>query len=68
GDDGWGWPAMKTYNDRAGRLEPPIDGHDGTGQALPSAYGADGEAEVRLPSYLGALESIVVNTSRRIGG
>ncbi|ESK89325.1 aryl-alcohol oxidase [Moniliophthora roreri MCA 2997] len=68
GDNGWGWPAMKKYNDRAGRLEPPIDGHDGTGQALPSAYGAHGEAEVRLPSYLGPLESIVVNTSKRIGG
>ncbi|ESK89324.1 aryl-alcohol oxidase [Moniliophthora roreri MCA 2997] len=68
GDDGWGWPEMKKYNDRAGKLYPPIDGHDGTGQALPSAYGRNGQAQVRLPSYLGQLESIVESTARALGG
>ncbi|KAK7056456.1 hypothetical protein VNI00_003011 [Paramarasmius palmivorus] len=68
GDSGWGWPAMKKYNDRAGRLVPPVDGHNGTGQALPSAYGAEGQTEICLPSYLGRLESIVTNVSTSLGG
>ncbi|KAK7056454.1 hypothetical protein VNI00_003009 [Paramarasmius palmivorus] len=68
GDNGWGWPEMKKYNDRSARLVPPVDGHDGTGQALPSAYGRRGQTEVCLPSYLGRLESIVTDTSRSLGG
>ncbi|KAF8194150.1 aryl alcohol oxidase [Pholiota molesta] len=42
GDPGWAWSNMRNYIQRHEKLVPPADGHNTTGQIIPSLHGTNG--------------------------
>ncbi|KAG7088841.1 hypothetical protein E1B28_012796 [Marasmius oreades] len=67
GDDGWSWNNVEKYNSEVSRLVAPADGHNTSGQIIPSAHG-NGPVEVSLPGFAQELEPKVLQTSKELGG
>lgn len=67
GDEGWSWDALQPYIKRNERFTPPADGHNTTGQFLPSAHGYSGINAVTLPGYPTAIDHLVVNATQEFG-
>ncbi|KAF5343031.1 hypothetical protein D9758_011161 [Tetrapyrgos nigripes] len=59
-DSGWSW-------DSVSRLTPPSDGHNTTGEVIPSAHG-NGPVLTSLSGFATELDPIVSGTARSIGG
>ncbi|KAF8962123.1 hypothetical protein BDZ97DRAFT_1920795 [Flammula alnicola] len=51
GDSGWEWSNMKPYIQKHEKFVPPVDGHNTTGQFIPSLHGFNGEVSVSLYGY-----------------
>ncbi|CAA7269421.1 unnamed protein product [Cyclocybe aegerita] len=66
-DAGWSWKAVEEYYFKTSRIVPPADGHDTTGQFVPSAHG-NGPVEVSLPGFPTQLDNRVIKTSKQLGG
>lgn len=56
-----------TTSTQNSRLVPPADGHDTTGQVVPSAHG-NGPLRISAPGYKTVIDDYVVNASRALGG
>ncbi|RDB19313.1 Pyranose dehydrogenase 1 [Hypsizygus marmoreus] len=67
GDQEWSWKHVEKYYKMTSRLVKPADGHDTTGEIIPSAHG-NGPIEVSVPGFPTELDSMVVNTSKSLGG
>lgn len=52
---------------KTSHLVQPADGHNTTGQVTPSAHG-NGPLEISVPGFPLALDDIVVNSSKELGG
>lgn len=56
-----------TASSQTSKLVPPADGHDTTGQVIPSVHG-NGPVEVSVPGFPLPLDDIVLSASRQVGG
>ncbi|KAK1231420.1 hypothetical protein PQX77_005463 [Marasmius sp. AFHP31] len=66
GDPGWSWESVEKYNRKVSRLTPPQDGHNTTGQVIPSAHG-NGSVLTSLPGFPSELDPIVTGTAKSLG-
>ncbi|TFK31676.1 aryl-alcohol oxidase-like protein [Crucibulum laeve] len=66
-DDGWSWKNISKYHQRSCTFVPSADGHDTTGQAIPSAYG-NGPIKVSVAGFPTELDEMVINASKELGG
>jgi choline dehydrogenase-like flavoprotein len=57
---------MKQYIQKHERFTPPIDGHNTTGQFIPSLHGFNGETLVSLPGYNMTIDPRVINTTQEL--
>lgn len=57
---------MKQYIQKHERFTPPIDGHNTTGQFIPSLHGFNGETSVSLPGFNMTIDPRVINTTQEL--
>ncbi|KAF9481638.1 alcohol oxidase [Pholiota conissans] len=65
-DEGWTWNNMKQYIQKHEKFTPPIDGHNTTGQFIPSLHGFNGEVSVSLPGFNMTIDPRVINTTQEL--
>lgn len=63
-DPSLSWEAVQKYWLRTSRLVDPVDGHDTTGQVIPSAHGF-GPVNVSLFSYTKPVYQSIIETSKK---
>ncbi|KAL0954179.1 hypothetical protein HGRIS_005310 [Hohenbuehelia grisea] len=61
-DAGWNWANMQKYILRNEQITPPADGHNTSGQYIPSHHGTSGNLRISLPGYPTPLDSRVLAT------
>ncbi|KAF9254618.1 alcohol oxidase [Marasmius fiardii PR-910] len=66
GDPGWAWKSVEKYNLKVSRLTPPQDGHNTTGEVIPSAHG-NGLVQTSLAGFPSELDPLVSGTAKDIG-
>ncbi|RXW12904.1 hypothetical protein EST38_g12951 [Candolleomyces aberdarensis] len=66
GDPGWAWRNMRRYIDRHEKFVPPADGHDATGQYIPSLHSTRGVLPKSLPGFSHAIDSKVIATTQEL--
>ncbi|PPQ80124.1 hypothetical protein CVT25_001423 [Psilocybe cyanescens] len=67
GDSGWSWNNMKRYVQKHEKFVPPVDGHNTTGQFIPSLHGFNGMVSVSLPGNNQSVDSRVLAATRQLG-
>ncbi|KAF8962180.1 hypothetical protein BDZ97DRAFT_1920652 [Flammula alnicola] len=65
-DPGWAWNNMRQYVQKHEKFQAPIDGHNTTGQFIPSLHGFKGEVSVSLPVNNQTIDSRVINTTQQL--
>ncbi|KAF8877932.1 hypothetical protein CPB84DRAFT_1714701 [Gymnopilus junonius] len=65
GDSGWAWSNMKQYVQKHEKFVPPVDGHNTTGQFIPSLHGFHGEVSVTLPAINTTLDPFVLEITKQ---
>lgn len=63
-DPSLSWKAVQKYWLKTSRLVDPVDGHDTTGQVIPSAHGY-GPVNVSLFSYTKPIQEVIIETSKK---
>ncbi|KAF8972090.1 hypothetical protein BDZ97DRAFT_1901272 [Flammula alnicola] len=63
GDAGWAWSNMRQYIQKTCA---PADGHNTSGQFIPSLHGSDGVFPVSLPGFNQSIDSRVIATTRQL--
>ncbi|PPQ66925.1 hypothetical protein CVT26_010014 [Gymnopilus dilepis] len=63
GDSSWSWNNMQKYVQKHEKLVPPIDGHNTTGQFIPSLHGFNGEVLTTLPAINQTIDARVMATT-----
>ncbi|KAH9476134.1 Pyranose dehydrogenase 1 [Psilocybe cubensis] len=66
-DPGWSWNNMKRYVQKHERFVPPVDGHNTTGQFIPSLHGFNGMVPVSLPGNNQSVDSRVLAATGQSG-
>ncbi|KAK1227521.1 hypothetical protein PQX77_009474 [Marasmius sp. AFHP31] len=66
-DSGWSWDSVAKYNFKVSHLTPPADGHNTTGQVIPSAHG-HGPVETSLLGFPMSTDPLVASTAKSLGG
>ncbi|ESK84780.1 aryl-alcohol oxidase [Moniliophthora roreri MCA 2997] len=66
-DSGWSWDSVADYNLKVSRLTPPSDGHNTTGEVIPSAHG-NGPVLTSLPGFETELDPKVTDTAKSMSG
>ncbi|KDR79239.1 hypothetical protein GALMADRAFT_223476 [Galerina marginata CBS 339.88] len=66
GDSGWLWSNMKKYIQKHEKFVPPVDGHNTTGQFIPSLHGFNGEVSTSLPGYNQTIDPRVLATTKQL--
>ncbi|KAF4610054.1 hypothetical protein D9613_010669 [Agrocybe pediades] len=66
GDPGWAWNNMRQYISKTEKFVPPIDGHNTTGQFIPSLHGFNGEVLCSLPGGNQTIDSRVIATTQQL--
>ncbi|PPQ71682.1 hypothetical protein CVT26_007649 [Gymnopilus dilepis] len=66
GDNGWSWSNMKQYVQKHEKFVPPIDGHNTTGQFIPSLHGFHGEVSVTLPGFNQTIDPRVLEVTKQL--
>ncbi|KAH9475864.1 Pyranose dehydrogenase 1 [Psilocybe cubensis] len=61
-DPNWSWTNMKQYVQKYENLVPPLDGHNTTGQFIPSLHGFSGMVAASLPALNVTIDSRVMAT------
>ncbi|KAI0339212.1 aryl-alcohol oxidase-like protein [Trametopsis cervina] len=67
GDSGWSWANIQQFYLKTSRLVAPADGHNTTGQVIPSAHG-NGPVEVSVAGFSQSLDNVMINASQQVGG
>ncbi|KAF8962179.1 hypothetical protein BDZ97DRAFT_1759417 [Flammula alnicola] len=65
-DPEWAWSNMRQYVQKHEKFQPPIDGHNTTGQFIPSLHGFNGEVFISLPVNNQTIDSRVINTTQQL--
>ncbi|KAH8895242.1 aryl-alcohol oxidase-like protein [Thozetella sp. PMI_491] len=65
-DQSLSWKAVEKYWLKMSHLVPPVDGHDTTGEVIPSAHGY-GPVNASLLSYVKQFPAKIAETSKRSG-
>ncbi|KAF8952491.1 hypothetical protein BDZ97DRAFT_1930760 [Flammula alnicola] len=66
GDSGWTWANMKQYVQKHEKFVPPVDGHNTTGQFIPSLHGFKGEVSVSLPGNNQTIDPLVLQATKQL--
>ncbi|KDR79207.1 hypothetical protein GALMADRAFT_223444 [Galerina marginata CBS 339.88] len=66
GDSGWSWANMKKYVQKHEKFVPPVDGHNTTGQFIPSLHGFNGEVSVSLPGNNQTIDPRVLAATKQV--
>ncbi|PPQ71985.1 hypothetical protein CVT26_007141 [Gymnopilus dilepis] len=66
GDSEWSWNNIQKYVQKHEKFVPPVDGHNTTGQFIPSLHGFNGETSVSLPGGTYATDSRVIATTQQL--
>ncbi|KAK0463271.1 aryl-alcohol-oxidase from pleurotus Eryingii [Desarmillaria tabescens] len=66
GDDGWNWDNLFPYALKNERHVPPNDGHNETGQYIPSIHGTNGPLETSLYGYAADIDNRVIATTSEL--
>ncbi|KAI0270601.1 aryl-alcohol-oxidase from pleurotus Eryingii [Gloeopeniophorella convolvens] len=66
GDLGWSWNSMRSIVKSIEKLVPPADGHDTTGQIIPSIHGTSGPVEISVQGFPSDLDSRVFRTTAEL--
>ncbi|THH11293.1 hypothetical protein EW146_g8096 [Bondarzewia mesenterica] len=66
GDSGWSWDSLQPYIKKMEKLVPSADGHNTSGQIIPSAHGTSGPVGVSLPGYSLATDALVLAASEEL--
>ncbi|KAF8154533.1 aryl-alcohol oxidase [Crassisporium funariophilum] len=66
GDTGFKWTNMRQYIQKHEKIVPPTDGHDTTGQFIPSLHGFSGEVSVSLPGNSQGIDARVIATTSQL--
>ncbi|KAK0463274.1 aryl-alcohol oxidase-like protein [Desarmillaria tabescens] len=66
GDDGWNWDNLFPYALKNEKHVPPNDGHNETGQYIPSMHGTDGPLETSLYGYAADIDNRVIATTSEL--
>ncbi|KDR81186.1 hypothetical protein GALMADRAFT_61126 [Galerina marginata CBS 339.88] len=66
GDAGWAWNNMKQYVQKHEKFVPPVDGHNTTGQFIPTLHGFNGVVSVSLPASAQPIDSRVIATTQEL--
>ncbi|KAF5335271.1 hypothetical protein D9758_016225 [Tetrapyrgos nigripes] len=69
-DEGWNWDNIVPYFLKSEKFTPPADGHNTTGDFIPSAHnmGGSGRVAVSLPGFEQSLDNLVIQASQQLGG
>lgn len=67
-DEGWSWNSLQKYMKKNERMVPPADGHNTTGQFIPSAHGFDGLVLTSLPGYPTEMDDMVLEATTQVPG
>ncbi|KAF9482458.1 alcohol oxidase [Pholiota conissans] len=63
GDPGWSWSNMRRFVQKHEKIVPPVDGHNTTGQIIPSIHGFNGVLGVSLPGFNQTTDTRVIQTT-----
>ncbi|PPQ91199.1 hypothetical protein CVT25_001215 [Psilocybe cyanescens] len=66
GDPQWGWGHMQKFIPRHEKFVPPVDGHNTTGQFIPSLHGFNGVVSVSLPGNNQSVDSRVLAVTSQL--
>ncbi|KJA24828.1 GMC oxidoreductase [Hypholoma sublateritium FD-334 SS-4] len=66
GDPGWQWNNVKQYIKRHEKFVAPSDGHNTTGQFIPSLHSFTGELPISLPINNQTIDPRVINTTQQL--
>ncbi|KAK0441966.1 aryl-alcohol oxidase-like protein [Armillaria borealis] len=66
GDDGWNWDNLFPYAIKNEKHVPPNDGHDETGQYIPSIHGTDGPLSTSIYGYAADIDDRVIATTSEL--
>ncbi|KAF8955297.1 aryl-alcohol-oxidase from pleurotus Eryingii [Flammula alnicola] len=66
GDPGWSWSNMRQYIQKHEKFVPPADGHNTTGQFIPSLHGFNGVTSVSLPANNQTIDHRVLATTQQL--
>ncbi|KAF8956631.1 hypothetical protein BDZ97DRAFT_1907117 [Flammula alnicola] len=66
GDSGWAWSNIQQYVQKHEKFVPPFDGHNTTGQFIPSLHGFNGVTSVSLPGFNSTLDTRVMATTGQL--
>ncbi|EIM83224.1 aryl-alcohol oxidase-like protein [Stereum hirsutum FP-91666 SS1] len=66
GDDGWSWNGLEAYRDKTEHFVPPQDGHNTTGQYIPSAHSTNGTLYTSLPGYPTGIDNMLVQAANQL--
>ncbi|KIM43771.1 GMC oxidoreductase [Hebeloma cylindrosporum] len=66
GDPGWAWNNVKKYIKKHEKIVPSADGHDTSGQFIPSLHGSSGEVSVSLPGFNLSIDARVMATTGQL--
>ncbi|KAF5309869.1 hypothetical protein D9619_010367 [Psilocybe cf. subviscida] len=64
GDNGWTWANMRKYVQKHEKFVPPIDGHNTTGQFIPSNHGFNGAVSVTLQGFNTTIDSRAIGVTK----
>ncbi|KAI0054405.1 aryl-alcohol-oxidase from pleurotus Eryingii, partial [Artomyces pyxidatus] len=65
-DTGWSWNAVKSLAKSIEDMVPPADGHNTSGQILPSIHGISGPVKFSVQGYPSDLDSRVFATTKEL--
>ncbi|KAK0200053.1 aryl-alcohol oxidase-like protein [Desarmillaria ectypa] len=66
GDDGWNWDNLFPYALKNEKHVPPNDGHNETGQYIPSIHGTDGPLATSIYGYATDIDNRVIATTSEL--
>ncbi|KAF9483740.1 alcohol oxidase [Pholiota conissans] len=66
GDSGWAWSNMQQYVRKHENFTAPTDGHDTTGQFIPSLHSTSGVTSVSLPGFNSTIDTLVMQTTGQL--
>ncbi|KAF8962410.1 hypothetical protein BDZ97DRAFT_1939825 [Flammula alnicola] len=66
GDPNWAWSNMKQYIQVHEKFVPPVDGHNTTGQYIPSLHSTTGVTSVSLPGFNQTIDPRVIATTQQL--
>ncbi|KAF8178724.1 hypothetical protein BJ912DRAFT_1063051 [Pholiota molesta] len=66
GDSGWAWSNMQQYVAKHEDFTAPVDGHDTTGQYIPSLHYTSGVTKISLPGFNSSIDTRVMQTTGQL--